>query len=99
MATTREEIQSDLEEQVSQLTKQVASLTKAMSKRSAAALADTRESASELYDGFYDRFSDAMPAMRKQARLAQKRAQENPMTTALVGVAVFGLLAALLTRR
>lgn len=99
MATTREEIQSDLEAQVSQLTKQVASLTKAMSKRSANALAEGRESASELYDGFYDRFSDALPAMRRQARAAQKTVQANPMTTALVGVAVFGLLAALLTRR
>ncbi|WP_395448608.1 hypothetical protein ACHMW7_27925 [Aminobacter sp. UC22_36] len=99
MATTREEIQTELEDQVSQLTKQVASLTKAMSKRSAAALADSRDSASELYDGFYDRFTEALPAMRKQARAAQKTAQDNPMTTALVGVAVFGLLAALLTRR
>ncbi|MDR7221151.1 hypothetical protein [Aminobacter aminovorans] len=99
MASTREEIQADLEEQVSQLTKQVASLTKAMSKRGSAALADSRESASELYEGLYDRFTDALPAMRKQARVAQKTAQDNPMTTALVGVAVFGLLAALLSRR
>lgn len=99
MAMTREEIQSDVEEQISQLTKQVASLTKAMSKRGSAALADSRDSASELYEGFYDRFTEALPAMRKQARAAQKTAQDNPMATALVGVAVFGLLAALLTRR
>ncbi|MEJ6785677.1 hypothetical protein [Aminobacter sp. Piv2-1] len=99
MATTREEIQSDLEAQVAQLTRQVASLTKAMSKRSASALAEGRESASGLYDGFYDRVSDALPAMRRQARAAQKTARDNPMTAALVGVAVFGLLAALLTRR
>ncbi|MEO5326111.1 hypothetical protein PV773_22610 [Mesorhizobium sp. CC13] len=99
MATTREEIQSDLEAQVSQLTRQVASLTKAMSRRSASALAEGRESASEFYDGFYDRFGDALPAMRRQARAAQKTARDNPMTTALVGVAVIGLLAALVARR
>lgn len=99
MASTREELHTDLEEQVAQLSKQVASLTKTMSKRSAAALAEGRESATELYDDLHGRFSDAMPVIRKQARVAQRTAQDNPVTTALVGVALVGLVAALLARR
>lgn len=99
MASTREEIQSELEDQVAQLTKQVASLTKTMSKRSADALADGRDSATELYGDLHDRFYEALPAIRKQARVAQKTAQDNPVATALIGVAVFGLLAALVVRR
>ncbi len=99
MASTREEIQSELEDQVAQLSKQVAALTKTMSKRSADVLADGRESASELYGELHDRFYEALPGIRKQARVAQKTAQDNPVAAALVGVAVFGLLAALLVRR
>ncbi|MCA0277779.1 MAG: hypothetical protein LCH86_17435 [Proteobacteria bacterium] len=99
MASTREEIQNDLEEQVAQLNKQVAQLTKAMSKRSAAALAEGRDSAAELYDDLHGRFADAMPGIRRQARVAQKTAQDNPLATALVGVALLGLVAALVARR
>lgn len=99
MALTREEIQSDVEQQVAQLTKQVASLTKAMSRRGAGALADTRESASDLYEEFSDRFSDALPVIRKQARIARKTVNDNPVAVAVVGVALAGLLLSLLARR
>lgn len=99
MASTRDEIKSDLEDQVAHLTRQVASLTKAMSKRGASALADGRESAAELYEEFHDRFAEAMPAVRRQARVARKAAHDHPVAIALVGVALLGLFVSLIARR
>lgn len=99
MASTRDEIKTELEDQVANLTRQVASLTKAMSKRGSSALADGRNSAADFYEEFHDRFADAMPAIRKQAHVARKAAHDNPVVTALVGVALLGLLASLVARR
>lgn len=96
---TRDEIQSHLEDQIAHLTRQVASLTKAMSKRGAGAYSETRDDAAEFYGDMIERFSDALPAMSRQAHLARKTVNDNPVAAAVVGVAVLGLLFSLLSRR
>jgi ElaB/YqjD/DUF883 family membrane-anchored ribosome-binding protein len=95
----RGDIEDDLEEQVARLTKEISSLKKALSKRGAIAYEDTRESASDLYGELWDRFSEALPFMRKRARAAEQVARDNPATAAVVGLVVVGLLVTLLVRR
>ena len=99
----RDDLEGDLEEQVASLRKEVSSLTKLLSKRGAAAYADTREGASDFYDEVWSRLADALPKISKQARdrarFAGKAAHDNPVATAVVGVAVLGLLVSLLVRR
>ncbi len=92
-------IESDLEDQVANLTKELSALKKSLSKRGSNAYQDTRDTASEVYGEMWDRFSDSLPEMRKRARAAERVARDNPATTALVGLAVVGLVAALLARR
>ncbi len=91
--------EDSLHDQVAQLTKELASLKKSVSKRGAKAYEGTRDTASEVYGELWDRFSETMPAVRKQARAAEKAARENPATAAFVGLAVVGLLVTLLARR
>ena len=95
----RDDIGSDLEDQVASLRKEVASLTKALSKRGAAAIGDTRESASDLYQELASRLVDAVPVLRKHARTANKSVQDNPAVAAVVGIAVVGLVISLFARR
>ena len=89
----------DLQTQVTNLTKEVAALSRIISKQSANAYAGTRDHAAEIYDEVWSRLSDAMPKLGKQAKLAGKTAQDNPVATAIVGIAVVGLLIGLLARR
>lgn len=96
----RDGIEGDLEEQIAGLRKDVSFLAKAVSKRSANAFAGTRDGAHELYEDVRDRFSDALPTIRKQARVAGKTIHDNPVVVAaVVGVVVAGLLISLLARR
>lgn len=99
MAMPRDEVQSQLEDQVAHLSRQVASLTRAMSRRGASALADGRDSAAEVYEELHHRFAEAMPAVRRQARVARNAAHDHPVAIALVGVALLGLVLSLVARR
>jgi len=96
----RGDIEDDLEAQVARLTKELASLKKSAGKRGAAAYGDARETASDVYGDLRERFIDAIPMVRKQARAAEKVARDNPaMTAAVVGLAVAGLLVTMIARR
>lgn len=98
----RDDMGSDLENQISALRHEVSSLKKTMSKRGAAALDDTRDNASDLYDEVI-RVQDAMPHIAKRTREMRrdvgKAAHDNPVAATLVGVAVVGLLLGLVMRR
>ena len=89
----------DLQTQVAKLAKEVASLSRIVSKQSADAYAGTRDHAAEIYDEVWSRLSEALPKLGKQAKLAGKTAQDNPVATAIVGIAVVGLLVGLMSRR
>lgn len=89
----------DLEAQVAMLQREVKSLRKALAKRGGAAYEDGREMAADFYEDMAERISDALPQLAKQSRVVRKAASDNPVTTAVIGLAVIGLLAGLLSRR
>ncbi|MDI6027402.1 hypothetical protein QBK99_14490 [Corticibacterium sp. UT-5YL-CI-8] len=95
----RDTVEDGLHEQVARLSKEMASLQKILSRQGARAAAQTRDGASEIYDELASRLQDAMPVIRKQARVAQRTARDNPVATAIIGVAVAGLVLSLLSRR
>ena len=94
----RGHIEDDLEAQVARLSREVSSLKKALSKRSAAAYEDTRDSASDIYEDVVARLGDAMPDLAKQSRAVRQAARDNPVAATVIGVAVVGLLLGLLAR-
>jgi ElaB/YqjD/DUF883 family membrane-anchored ribosome-binding protein len=93
------DVGDDLEAQIARLSREVASLKRTLSKRGAAAYEDTSERTADLYEDVLSRISDAMPDIKRQSRAVQKAAHDNPVVTAVVGVAVIGLLLGLLARR
>jgi ElaB/YqjD/DUF883 family membrane-anchored ribosome-binding protein len=93
------DVGDDLEAQIAKLSREVASLKKTLSKRGAAVYDETSERAADLYEDILSRISDTMPEIRKQSRAVRKAAHDNPVATAVVGVAVIGLLLGLLARR
>jgi ElaB/YqjD/DUF883 family membrane-anchored ribosome-binding protein len=93
------DIGDDLEAQIARLSREVASLKKTLNKRGAAIYDDTSERAADLYDDVLARISDAIPDIKRQSRAVKKAAHDNPVATAVVGVAVLGLLLGLLARR
>jgi ElaB/YqjD/DUF883 family membrane-anchored ribosome-binding protein len=96
----RSGIEDDLEAQVAQLTKELAALRKTAGKRGSAAYDDARGVAGDVYGDLRDRFVDALPLVRKQARVAERVARDNPaLTAAVVGLAVAGLLVTMMARR
>jgi ElaB/YqjD/DUF883 family membrane-anchored ribosome-binding protein len=99
LSKIRDNVESDLEEQVAYLRKEVASLTKALSKRGASVLDDTRGGAADLYQEVAGRIADAIPVLRKQAKAANRSVHDNPAVAAMVGIAVVGLVISLFARR
>jgi ElaB/YqjD/DUF883 family membrane-anchored ribosome-binding protein len=90
--------EDDLEARIAYLSKEMSSLKKALSRRSADAYDDARDTASDLYSDLRDRFSEALPVVGKRARDVGEVARHHPATTAVVGLVVVGLLATLLAR-
>jgi ElaB/YqjD/DUF883 family membrane-anchored ribosome-binding protein len=88
----------DLEHQVTRLAGELSSLRKLLAKHGAGAYDDTRETASDLYSDLRDRFTEALPFMRRRAHAVEEVARNNPATAAAVGLVVVGLLVTLLLR-
>jgi len=99
LSKLRDDLGSDLEAQVAMLQREVKSLRKALAKRGGSAYADSREMAADFYEDMAERIGDALPHLAKQSRVVRKAASDNPVTTAVIGLAVVGLLAGLLSRR
>jgi len=94
-----DDLSGDLKDQVSKLRKEVSSLRKSLARQGADAYADTRDTAGDLYDDLTERLAEAMPRLRRQSRAMRRTASDHPVTTALIGVALVGLVAAFLSRR
>ena len=95
----RSDVEDDLEAQVARLSKEVAGLKKVLSRRGSDAYDDARGAAFDIYGEMRNRFADALPVMRRQAKAAERAARGHPATAALVGLAVIGLLATMLARK
>jgi ElaB/YqjD/DUF883 family membrane-anchored ribosome-binding protein len=95
----RGDVEEDLEQQVARLSKEIAALRNSFTRRGSDAYEDARDTASGLYGDMRHRFVGTLPTMRKQAREAERVARDHPAATALVGLAVIGLLATMLIRR
>ncbi|MCX7303124.1 MAG: hypothetical protein NTV73_02125 [Hyphomicrobiales bacterium] len=96
----RGDIEDDLEAQVARLTKELAMLRKSAGKRGSVAYGDARGAAADLYGDLRERFIEAIPIVRKQAKAADRAARDNPtVTAAVVGLAVVGLLVTMIARR
>ena len=94
-----DDMTSDLDDQVARLQKEVRSLRKAFGKRGAAAYDTSKDAAADFYEEMADRMADAWPAVQKQSRAMRRAASDHPITTAVVGLALVGLLVGLLSRR
>jgi len=95
----RSDVEDDLETQVARLSKELAALKKTMSRRGSDAYDVARDAADDVYGDLRDRLLDALPLVRKRARAAEQVARDNPAMAAVVGLAVVGLLAAMLVKR
>ena len=99
LSKLRNTLGHDLEDQVATLQREVALLRKSLAKRGSAAYDDGSERAADLYEEVIDRLGEALPQIARQSRVVRKAASDNPVTTAVIGLAVVGLLAALFSRR
>lgn len=95
----RGDVADDLEDQISALRRDFSALKKSLSKRGAAALEDSRDSASDVYDEVMSRVHEAMPEIARRSREMRQVARDNPVATTVIGLAVVGLLIGLLVRR
>ena len=89
----------DLEAQVAHLAKEMSALKKSLSKRGSGVYDDAGDAAADIYSELRDRFSDALPMVRKRAHAAEQVARDHPATAAVVGLVVVGLLVTMLARR
>lgn len=91
--------EDDLEAQVAHLAKEMSALKKSLSKRGSGVYDDASDAAADIYSELRDRFTDALPMMRKRAHAAEQVARDHPATAAIVGLVVVGLLVTMLARR
>ncbi|MDQ2632913.1 MAG: hypothetical protein M3Y43_07235 [Pseudomonadota bacterium] len=91
--------EDDIEAQVAHLAREMSSLKKSLSRRGSGVYDDARDAASDFYGELRDRFSDALPLMRRRTRAAGEVARDHPATAAVVGLVVVGLLVTMLARR
>lgn len=90
--------EDDLQAQVARLTREMSALKQAFSNRGSEAYDDVRDTASGFYGDLRERFADALPLVRRQARAASEATREHPATAAVVGLVVVGLLVTMLAR-
>ena len=88
--------ESSIEDRMAHIAEELLSLKKSLARRGASAFDDTRESAADLYADMRDRFTEALPFMRKRAHAVELAARNNPATATAVGLVVVGLLVTLL---
>jgi hypothetical protein len=110
ISRTRDEALDDLEQQVTALKRELSSLRRTASAQGSHLYDEVATRGSHAYDDVADivtdligRLSKRRPATRReierQARLAGAAVKDHPKTVALVGLAVLGLAAVLLSRR
>jgi ElaB/YqjD/DUF883 family membrane-anchored ribosome-binding protein len=100
MASFSDMTDLDLDRQISSLSRELAALKTAAAKRGGAYYEEGRQAAQDAYSDLAGRIGEHLPALRSHARAIEGTARRHPATTAAIGLAVVGLLAAtLLSRR
>ncbi len=109
ISRTRDEALDDLEQQVTALKRELSSLRRTASAQGSHLYDEVATRGSHAYDDVADivtdligRLSKRRPSRReieRQARMAGAVVTDHPKTVALVGLAVLGLAAILLSRR
>lgn len=97
----RDDLEAGIEDQIAALRREVAALSKTVSRRSAGALDDAQDAASELIDQLKNLLRQAMPVAQRKADAAEKLVRRHPTAAAAtVGLVVAGLaLSLMLSRR
>lgn len=100
-----EDLRDELQSQISDLGSELRSLRKSVAARSADRYEDVRDTAGDFFDDIWSGIQEHLPTrkeMRGYGRSANRAIHDHPGTsaaTAVVGIAVLGLLVALLFRR
>ncbi len=89
----------DLDKQVAALSRETGGPEEGRIRQSSAYYEDGRDAASDYYAQLAARFTDALPAIRKQGRAIERSARDHPATAAAVGLVVVGLVASLFLSR
>jgi len=95
----RDDLETDLSDQIVSLKKEVASLRKTVTKQSSRAYDDTSETLADFVDMILANTKGARKELYSKARYVEDTAKENPVATAVVGVTIIGLLIALFSSR
>jgi ElaB/YqjD/DUF883 family membrane-anchored ribosome-binding protein len=95
----RDDMTDDLEAQMARLQKEVKSLRKAVKSRGSAAYDDAHDMAGDLYEEIASHVADALPALRSRSRAVGRAASDHPVTTAVIGLALIGIVVGLLSRK
>lgn len=95
----RDAMSDEAEIQIARLQREVSALRRQLAKRGSAAYDEASERAGDLYEEVISRIGDAMPQIRRQSKAVGKAASDNPITTAVVGLALVGLVVGLMSRR
>ncbi|MBP0438139.1 hypothetical protein [Tianweitania sediminis] len=99
LSKIRDDVESELSDQVASLQKEVARLTKTVRRQSSHAYGDASDSLSDLVDMLLSGTKDARRELYHRARQVEDTAKENPVTTAVIGLTLIGLLVALFSSR
>lgn len=95
----RDRIEDDLEAQVARLTREVSRLKRSAGGRGTHYYHGARDGMTDLYEELFERMADVLPVIRKRARRVNRAARDNPAMVGLAGLALLGIVAAILYRR
>lgn len=95
MAQLRDLTDIDLQDQIATLRKELGGLKKVVARRGAVLYEDASDTLSDYASEIADHINPYLPAIRRQARNAQKAAYDHPVLIAAVGFVVIGLVATL----
>ena len=99
LSKLRDDIESDLSDQLVSLQKEVASLRKQVKHQSSRVYDDASETIADLVESFLTNTKGARKQIYSRARQVEDTAKENPVATAVVGLTIVGLLVALFSSR
>lgn len=99
LSKLRDDLESDLTDQIAALQKEIAALRGTMKKQGSRAYDDASETIADFVDQLLNNTKGARKEIYSRARQVESTARENPLATAVVGAAAVGLIVALFASR